>query len=298
MAKKALLVGISDYGPSLPRLESPVREVGEWRDLLVREYGFNCADIRLLVNDRARKDEVLFRLDWLLSGASAGDQLVFMFAGHGVRIRRRDRTTGEILDNMDEALLTYAGTPPVDMEELAIFDDDFFMLFAQRGVPADAYVTVVLDCCHGGGFNTRDLPRRPTLMTLATPADLDHRSFDDACGRGRSTARAVTAGRRSPRTNERYRAFDWRRREDNRGGRVTMPVIVNAAGELNLAVELDLAGARRSLFSFHALAALRRDPTLSYSNLLNTIEGPIEEYFPQHPNLRGNLARRDQPFLQ
>lgn len=274
--KKALIVGISDYAGKAPRLESPEREIVRWRDLLMQHYEFTTPDIRLLYNDRARKEEILFRLDWLFRGAEAGDQLVFLFAGHGVRIRRRDVTSGEILDNMDEALLAYPGSPIDDLETMAIFDDDLFERFMNANVPADANVTFILDCCFAGGFNTRDLPRRPSLMSVQVPVDLQHRS----CRGGFS--------------DERCQRLE-RRRNVELGPR--MPVIVNAAGELNLAVEIDIGDERRSLFSYHALNVLNDVPKSTYNELLAAIRDPIETYFPQHANLRGNLARRNREFL-
>jgi hypothetical protein len=273
--KKAVLVGISNYGGKLPPLESPEREIEEWRDLLMDEYGFSCRDIRLLANDRARRDEIIFRLNWLFSGARRGDQLVFMFAGHALRLTPRDRDTGEILDGMPEAFVAYPSAPTDDLQAMAIYDDYLFQMYVDHRVPNDANVTFVFDCCHAGGFNSRDFPRRPTVMSVTPPVDLRHRSL--ACA-SRSNGDSDRSAARS--------------------GDTEMPVLVNAAGELNLAVELDLEGERRSLFSYHTLKSLRKNPKLTYRQLLKEIKEPIEQYFPQQqPNLRGNRARFDHQFL-
>src|ERR1700756_5755081 len=102
MTQKALIVGISDYGGRVPGLESPNREIQEWRDLLVQTYGFPYENVRLLANDRARRDEIDIRLKWLFNDAKPNDQLVFVYCGHGIRLPERDENSGELLDHMDE----------------------------------------------------------------------------------------------------------------------------------------------------------------------------------------------------
>ena len=54
----------------------------------------------------------------------------------------------------------------------------------------------------------------------------------------------------------------------------------------------------RSLFSYHALKSLRRNPSQTYAELMDEIREPIRQHYPsQHPNLRGNLSRRTNEFL-
>jgi hypothetical protein len=272
--KKALIVGISDYGGKLQRLDSPEREIEDWRDLLMEEYGFSCSDIRLLANERARRDEIIHRLKWLFEDAGSGHQRLFIFAGHGVRLQKRDHDSGEILDGLDEALVAYPSAPTDDLETMAIYDDELFELYASYKGASEASVTFILDCCHGGGFNGDDMPRQPRVMSVGVPVDLRHRSLQTA---SRNDAGAY--------------------RKSTRNG-TRLPVILNAAGELNLSVELEIDGDRRSLFSYHTLKELRANPGLTYDELLDKIRIPIEEHYPQHANLRGNQARRSNPFLQ
>lgn len=271
--KKALIVGISNYGDRLPRLDSPEREIEEWRDLLMDEYDFSCGDIRLLANDRARRDEIVHRLKWLFADAEKGDQLVFAFAGHGIRLQRRDGTSGELLDGLDEALVAYPSAATDDLEKMAIFDNEVFNLYAESSAP-EATVTFILDCCHGGGFNSADMPRQPRAMSVSLPVDLRHRSL--------TSSPAPTC---------------WNTRGRRSARRTTMPVILSAAGELNLSVEVDLEGERRSVFSYHALKALRGNPMITYQDLVDEIRDPIDDYYPQHTNLRGDEMRRAKPFL-
>lgn len=265
---RALIVGISNYADKAPRLDSPEREIEEWRDLLIEQYGFTCDKIRLLANERARRDEVLSRLRWLFEDAREGDRRVLYVAGHGVQLRRRD-THGEVLDGLDEAFLAYPSASTDDLETMAIFDDDVFRIYAESSAPT-ARVTFILDCCHGGGFNSQDMPRQPRVMSVVPPVDLRHRSFNHQLPH---------------------------RQDDSPEGGVRMPVIVNAAGELNLAIELVLEGERRSLFSYHALKLLRQKPEITYEKLVKQLRDTIDAQYPQHCNLRGNRSRRTESFL-
>jgi hypothetical protein len=266
MTKKALIVGISNYGGRVVGLESPDREIQEWRDLLVETYGFPYQNVRLLANERALKTEIERRLHWLFDGAQARDQLVFVYCGHGVRLPERNEDSGELIDHLDEALLTYP-LPADDLAKVAYYDKDFFALLGSKGLPAGADVTLILDCCFGGGFNLSDLPRRPAPMTIDLPIDLQHRNY-----------RRKT----QPSTY-------W--------SDTAVPVLVSAAGELNLAVEMDLDGAKRSLFSYHAIKTLRQKPKITFAEFKTVMRDEIEKVYPQYPNVKGNRSRLSHPFL-
>lgn len=263
MKKRALIVGISNYGGRVVGLDSPDREILEWRNLLVDTYDFPSESVRLLANERARKAEVKNRLQWLLGDAQPGDQLVFIYCGHGIRLPERNQD-GEFLDHLDEALLCFP-LPDEDLAMVALYDEDVFL--GNGGVPAGTDVTFIFDCCFGGGFNLSDLPRRPRPLTVDLPLDLQHRLY----------------GRRKP-SNRRF--------HDS-----AVPVLVSAAGELNLAVEIEIGGVKRSNFSYHAIEALREKPHLTYYELLDTIREPIEAVYPQYPAVKGNVRRRNNKFL-
>lgn len=265
MTQKALIVGIQDYGGRVASLGSPNREIQEWRDLLVEVYGFPYQNVRLLANDRATKDELVIRLKWLFDKVAANDQVVFIYCGHGVQLPERVKDSGELLDHLDEALLTYPAT--ADLANAAYYDKDFFALLGENGLPRDAKVTFILDCCYGGGFNLKDLPGRPAPLTIELPVDLEHRNY-----------------RRKTRADDHWRD-------------TVVPVLVSAAGELNVALEADIDGERRSIFSYFAIQALRQNPTITHCRLLDVIKPQIEKLHPQYPNVKGNRARRCNPFL-
>jgi hypothetical protein len=280
MTKKALLVGISNYAERVRSLESPVREIEAWRNLLRTAYGFAEKDIEVLPNEKAGKAAVRRAFTRLFQGAKPDDQLVFLYSGHGVRFAPENgngRGSGrrrEFLDDLEEAILAHPGTA-TEVRDFAILDDELLQWYADQEVPAGTDVTFIFDCCFGGGINTRDL-RASAFMSVSEAPD-------------RRVARPTNApakanGRRRLRSRKRDNGF-------------AVPVFVNAAGELNLAVEIKVGDERRSNFGHHAIATLAANPTITYEDLIASIRAPMREFFPQFPNLQGNTSRADNPFL-
>jgi len=268
MTKKALIVGISEYAPLQPNLASSLFEIEQWRDLLVDHYGFADKDIRLLAQRRATKQAILDRLMWLLGNAQDGDQLVFIYCGHGVRAHRRD-SAGDLLDLQDEGLVAYPGGA-ADPLDVAIFDDDLSALYSSMAVPARALPTFILDCCYSGGM---DFPEPELLRkSIILPVDLAHRN--------RSATEVVRFGLHVTRTSA-----------------CTHPLILAASGERDLAIEVERADRPRSLFSCLAIAALRENPTLTYQELMATIV-PLMQEVAQEPCLRGDAERKQGQFLK
>lgn len=158
--KKALLVGINQY-PTAP-LRGCVNDVIDMAEFLVDECDFDQKEIRLLVDGRATTEEILARMDWLVTGLKAGDKVFFQFSGHGVQVPTRNEV-GEV-DGLDEVIC------PFDFdwtEERLIRDDTFAERFAK--IPKGASFIWVSDSCHSGDL-CRDLPP-------PQPTPLSHRGY-------------------------------------------------------------------------------------------------------------------------
>jgi len=267
MKKKALIVGISEYAPLKPDLRSSVFEIEQWRDLLVDVYEFANHDIRLLADKRATKSAILDRLMWLLSNTNANDQLVFIFCGHGMRLRRRD-SEGDFLDLQDEGIVSYPGGvgDPVDA---VIFDDDLTTLYCSMAVAQYAKPTFIFDCCYSAGIDFSEPERLRKAVML--PVDLAHRN--------RSTANIVRFGLEITRNAN------------------THPLIVAASGEFDLAIEVVLDNQPRSLFSSLAIGALRANPSLTYEELIANISKNMK-FAAQQPCLRGDPERVRESFFK
>jgi hypothetical protein len=178
MANKALLVGINKYKLPGADLQGCVNDVSNIRDILLKFFGFNVKEIRVLVDSRATKKGILDRLAWLVKGARSGDRLLFHFSGHGSQIR--DRDGDELKDNLDEILCPH----DMDWDGTYIVDDELKALFS--GLPKGVNLEVLLDCCHSG-TGTREAAGMASLRPeqaikprfLAPPIDILCRQMDE-----------------------------------------------------------------------------------------------------------------------
>jgi hypothetical protein len=143
MARKAVLVGINNY-KNVNDLRGCLNDVINMRDILKSQLGFTNADISVLTDSRATKENIVRRLNWLVNNARAGDYLVFQFSGHGSQIRDRDGDE-RLADGLDELIC------PWDMDwnkQTYISDDALNTIF--RRLPAGVQLEVFLDSCHSG----------------------------------------------------------------------------------------------------------------------------------------------------
>lgn len=185
--KRALLVGINQYR-SAP-LKGCVNDALMVGNILIDHYGFRPGnDMRLLVDQRATKQGILDRLEWLVDGARAGDVLVFHYSGHGAQVPDR---SGDELDNLDECLC------PIDFDwDDPLLDEDLGRII--RTVPAEANLTVILDCCHSGTGTRLAVFGSKVPLTkkrLCPPPDIDFRRVGEITIDNRFDERSVTMTR-------------------------------------------------------------------------------------------------------
>ena len=82
--KKALLVGLNKYHPSLNAdLRGCVNDVETMREILITLFGFDPENIRVIVDSRATYQGIAERLNWLIVDSRKDDELVFHYSGHG-----------------------------------------------------------------------------------------------------------------------------------------------------------------------------------------------------------------------
>jgi hypothetical protein len=171
--KRALLVGIDDYPGKSMDLKSSVNDIDKWASLLMDRYEFKREHIRLLVNERAKKPEVIQRLKWLRSGARRGDVLVFVFSGHGTTFTERDEY-GFLDEAKDEALCLHGSRA----EDLLI-DDELSVIFSN--LTPDVNLTIICDSCFSGGMDDPlavkdDFDKLVNYKYSPLSLDLEHRN--------------------------------------------------------------------------------------------------------------------------
>ena len=180
--RRALLVGIDKYIP--PRastsagkppvsgrapaawtdLEGAVNDVQAMREVLISRFGFDDADVHVLVNAGATRDRILSEIRHdLIEPAAPGDVSFFFYAGHGSQVRNSKSAEA---DKMDESIVpadANRGQPDLRDKEVArIFDE---------ALDKRVLLTMAFDSCHSGSI-ARGISR-PTRYRMLPPDPRD-----------------------------------------------------------------------------------------------------------------------------
>ena len=283
---RALVVGIGNYGRLGRPLPGCANDLAGWRDQLAATLGVSGAGLRVRGDAEATRSVLLDDLRWLLSNASAGDQRVFFFAGHGARLRRRDPATGLIDDMLDESLVTYPEASD-DQETYMLFDRDLAELIDGSGFPASARLTLFVDACHSGGIIRDWLVDEDSPFPRCWVPDQELRAriwepIPLALARGLEGV-----------SNHEEEAVLTRVRSLGSLESVTVSrVIVEAARPEQSAWDARMPnGQRHGVFSYHALNALSAQPAISFNALITAVTPPIAASYPQNPMLLGDTSR-------
>jgi hypothetical protein len=120
-------------------------------------------NIKTLTDSGATKKGILEHLNWLLLGASAGDQILFHYSGHGAQLPSNGQTFEK--DGLDEIICPYDFSD-ADAAKTAISDKEFTKIFAT--IPKGVHFVWISDSCH-----SEDLSRKQHI----TP-DIRFRRFN------------------------------------------------------------------------------------------------------------------------
>jgi hypothetical protein len=158
MAKRALCVGINDYPGTNSDLSGCVNDANDWAEVL-QSRGYQ---VETLLDNQAARQALVDGLTNLVSGARAGDALVFTFSGHGSWLPDDD---GDEPDGRDEMLCPY----DINNEQY-LMDDDLAEIFKQK--PKDVHLYFISDSCHSGSVARfapdplRSVNRMPKIRLL------------------------------------------------------------------------------------------------------------------------------------
>jgi hypothetical protein len=169
-AKKALIVGINKYPDPQNELHGCINDINDVAEYLVKVKQFDMADVRLLADDRATKAGILERLNWLVSGAKAGDMLFYHYSGHGAQMATRSKT-GEV-DGLDEVICPY----DFDWtDKTALRDKEYAKIFS--AIPTGVQFIWVSDSCHSADLS-RGMAKPGVFKyrTMIPPVDIAWRN--------------------------------------------------------------------------------------------------------------------------
>jgi len=257
--KKALLVGINKYRPDLNAdLRGCVNDVENMRHMLIKLFGFKPENIRVIIDERATRHNIIKRLRWLLKGARKGDELVFHYSGHGSQIR--DRNGDELDDQLDEILC------PHDLDwERPLSDDILAKIF--KKLPKGVNLTMLCDSCHSGTM-TRGLDnpiyRAPRFITPP---------FDIRC---RSLGREVPTRRmgKKPKGSQRH-------------------VLLSGCMDYQTSADAYINNVYQGAFTWAFTSAVKDNPNITWREAHKEVLTKLGGY-PQQPQLSGDKSLLDR----
>ena len=155
MNNKALLVGINAYPNPSNNLRGCINDIVDMEYFITsKNKVYQKENIRTLTDSRATKKGILTALNWLLLGASAGDQILFQYSGHGAQIPSKNHAIEK--DGLDEIICPYDFSGEA-AAETAISDKEFASIFAK--IPQGVHFVWISDSCH-----SEDLSRKHEIV--------------------------------------------------------------------------------------------------------------------------------------
>ena len=164
MNNKALLVGINAYPNPSNNLRGCINDIVDMEYFITsKNKVYPKENIRTLADSRATKKGILSALNWLLLGASAGDQILFQYSGHGAQIPSHNPVIEK--DGLDEIICPYDFNGE-DAAETAISDKEFASIFAK--IPQGVHFVWISDSCH-----SEDLSRKHEIVGANSYSNYD-----------------------------------------------------------------------------------------------------------------------------
>ena len=168
MNNKALLVGINAYPNPSNNLRGCINDIVDMENFIAsKNKVYPKENIRTLTDSKATKKGILSALNWLLLGASAGDQILFQYSGHGAQIPSKSHAIEK--DGLDEIICPYDFSGE-DAAETAISDKEFAKIFAK--IPKGVHFVWISDSCH-----SEDLSRKHKLIEANEANSNDDNSY-------------------------------------------------------------------------------------------------------------------------
>jgi metacaspase-1 len=159
MNNKALLVGINAYPNPSNNLRGCINDIVDMEYFIAsKNKVYQKENIRTLTDSKATKKGILTALNWLILGASAGDQILFHYSGHGAQLPSRSPSLEK--DGLDEIICPYDFRGE-NAAATAISDKEFASIFAK--IPQGVHFVWISDSCH-----SEDLSRKHELVEANT----------------------------------------------------------------------------------------------------------------------------------
>jgi metacaspase-1 len=266
MAKKAFCVGINDYPYEGSDLNGCVNDANAWADLLIKHYDFPSTEVKIILDEKATKRNIISGVKNLLEGAESGDILVFTNSSHGTYIA--DTSGDEPM--YDEALCPY------DSRDNLLVDDELRELF--EDLPRGVHLTVISDSCFSGTVLRVDVGENlPGMLKL--PDDRRVRFLSPAL---RGDPVLENPFQAKPKSKVKYPESGMK------------ALLLSGSSDKEYSYDALIGDIYHGAMTYYALQAIRAAKyKITYNQLIKRLGNLIEEGgYPQHPQLEGKAANK------
>jgi len=275
--KRAVLIGVNRYRLPGADLRGCVNDVKNLQAILSRRYGFAKSDIVTLQDFAASKKAIEAAIGSLVRGGRRGDVLLVHFSGHGSNV---PDDNGDEAEGRDEILC------PTDLDWKKPLRDDWLRKTFD-GLRAGVSLTFIADSCHSGTITRAVLPPDAPIIERYLPSPWDLVAVES----GRALRGAVRGGlRRSGRAARKARDIVP----------VDLPeVLITGCRDTQTSADAMIDGSFNGALTFNLVAAIgEAKDGVTYRQLHDATVAKLKRgRFDQVPQLEGNRARLDQPFL-
>lgn len=172
MAKlSGVLFGINKYHNA--PLRGCVNDVIIMRDILVKKYGVQAPNLRLVLDERATMANMLERMEWLVTNEVPNKFL--HYSGHGAWLPVKSYVNNDEPDGKDELLCPY----DFNWDTHYILDNKIDEILSKMN--PDHHMTMVFDCCHSGTIDRDFTMNKPRQME--PPLDIRSRFTGEVLSR-------------------------------------------------------------------------------------------------------------------
>lgn len=281
----ALCIGINDYPDAKNEKGQPVdndlkgciNDAKALKGVFIKNFGVKESNIRSLYDKEATLEKFLDGVKWLAANAKAGDQVVFVYSGHGAQVKDDKEQ-----DGIQEVIV---------LSDMQLIPGNFFGELAKLLNVNGVNTTFYFDSCFSGGMS-RDvggkIQVRQKSMGLITPKNAG------AMKSVESRLMLVKPKQINKQVPLGEAAFLFASQEKNPSSDVSGLKDVEAHG----------------LFTLLVLAMLEDQPKIAVKDMYDGIEAVLEsinkkikeqdpqrEGFTQGPNFESSSARASKPIL-
>ncbi|KAK0200469.1 caspase domain-containing protein [Desarmillaria ectypa] len=155
--RKALLIGINyktgkDSGNEQYELHTPHRDVHDMKDLLIKHYGYDDANITMLLDDgksaerQPTQSNIIREIKKLVQDAKSGDRFFFQYSGHVGQVENKNNSEE---DGMDECLIPCDHNDEHDSRKIM---DNELRRHLVDALPIGSSLVAVFDSCHSASL--------------------------------------------------------------------------------------------------------------------------------------------------